>query len=259
MTMAKVGSPRTDLWISCPNPNSQAWLRLFCFPYAGGGTTQYHGWAKTLSPSIELYAVRFPGRESRLREAPHVRIEPLVEELSNALSPYFDKPFAFFGHSMGALVSFELTRLLSRQNGTQPLCLIVSGHRAPHLPERETPLYHLPDNELVHVMQERYNGIPQFVTSNPEILELFLPTIRADVTVLDTYCYREEGALSLPIAAFGGYSDPSVTQYELDQWGRHTTTAFSLRMFSGDHFYIQSAQNEMLQALNVELAHYLAR
>ncbi len=129
-----------DPWISTPAHRPDARMRLFCFPYAGGGTSAYNPWAKSLPDEIALYSIRLPGRESRLREAPHVRMAPLVQDLADALSPYLDLPFAFFGHSMGGLVTFELARQLRRQHAPQPLHLFVSSHRAPPAQPRSAAL-----------------------------------------------------------------------------------------------------------------------
>jgi medium-chain acyl-[acyl-carrier-protein] hydrolase len=175
MTMAATRPATIDPWISIPRPNPQARLRLFCFPYAGGGAAPYYPWAKSLSPFIELYAVRLPGRESRLREAPHIRLASLVDSLASALAPYFDRPFAFFGHSMGALIAFELTRMLHREQDIQPLHLFASAHRAPHLPDREPPLYQLPDAEFVEEIRERYNGIPPSILENADLIRRLTP------------------------------------------------------------------------------------
>jgi medium-chain acyl-[acyl-carrier-protein] hydrolase len=234
-------------------------LRLFCFPYAGGGTAAYFPWAKLLSPNIELYAVRLPGRESRMREASYLRIEPLVEDMAEVLSSYFDRPFVFFGHSMGALLAFELIRYLRRQNAQQPLHLVASGHRAPQLPDPYPPLYQLPDDEFIRQMDERYSGIPKVILENPELLAMFLPVMRADLTILDTYQYVEEPPLACPISVFGGDNDPSVNDDELSAWRSQTQSAFRLKLFDGDHFYLQGAQSQVVQAITQELSHYLAR
>jgi medium-chain acyl-[acyl-carrier-protein] hydrolase len=248
-----------DSWVVCPNQNPQAQMRLFCFPYAGGGAAAYFRWSQLLPPDVELYAIRLPGRESRLREAPYVRLVPLIEDMAGALTPYLDKPFAFFGHSMGASLAFELTRWLRRRNMPQPLHLVASGHRAPHLPDRHPPLYHLPDDDLVREMDERYNGIPKVILENAELLAMFLPAIRADLTILDTYQYEEEAPLACPISTFGGDDDPSVTEEELSGWRMQTQGTFRLRMFAGDHFYLQAAQTEIVQAIIQEMSHHLAQ
>jgi medium-chain acyl-[acyl-carrier-protein] hydrolase len=248
---------KTDPWMSFPNPNPQAQLRLFCFPYAGGGTAAYFPWAKLLPPEIALCSIRLPGRESRLRETPYVRMEPLVRDLAAALAPYLDRPYAFFGHSMGALIAFELARYLRREKMAEPLHLFASGHRAPQMPDPEPPLYLLPDDEFVRAMGERYDGIPQPILQSAELLELFLPVMRADATILDTYVYADEPPLACPISVYGGSDDPSVSRSELDGWRRQTQGACRLTTFVGGHFFLRSAQTQVVQNLSDELRRYL--
>lgn len=255
----KTASAPSNLWLSSPNTNTQARLNLFCFPFAGGGTAAYHPWLRLLPAGVALHSIRLPGRESRLREAPYVRIGPLVEDLADALASQLEMPFVFFGHSMGALLAFELLRCLRRRRAAQPLHFLVSGHRAPQLPDPDPPLYHLPDDELIREMDERYNGIPQAILESPELLQLFLPTIRADMTILDTYEYGAEPPFSFPISAFGGDRDASVNREELQAWHTQTQGTFRLRIFAGDHFFVQSAQAQVLQAINDELRPYLQR
>lgn len=259
MQITQKNPPTTvaDPWVICPNPNPRASLRLFCFPFAGGGAATFHPWARLLPPEVELYSIRLPGRESRMREAPFVRLLPLVEALAGALSPYFIEPFAFFGHSMGALLSFELTRHLRRQSAPQPVQLFAASHRAPQLPDPYPPLYHLPDDEFIAEMHQRYDGVPQAILSSDELRQLFMPVMRADATLLDTYTYIEEAPLALPITAFGGQQDRGVNARELDAWRNQTQSSFSLTMFAGNHFFLQGEQEALVQAIVKDLAPYV--
>jgi len=255
-TTYAASSATNNLWISCPAPDPQAKVRLFCFPFAGAGTAVYFPWAKSLSPFIELCAVRLPGRESRLRERPHTRLAPLMEELVVALGPYFDRPFVFFGHSMGSILAFELARTLVAKGLPQPLHLIVSGHRAPQLPDPRPPLYQLSDDRFVQEMQVRYNGIPSVILENEELLRLFLPAMRADITILDTYQYRDASPFTFPISTYSGQEDPSVTLSELQAWQKQTNAEFSLTRLPGDHFYFQNAKMPLLEKIDQELVPY---
>src|SRR5262245_28061439 len=140
MTFEKISSTTASAWLLCPNKNPQARLQLFCFPYAGGGAAAFFPWGKQLPAEIELYAIRLPGRESRLREAPYLQLSPLIEDLAEVLLPYLREPFAFFGHSMGSLIAFEMARYLRRQHAPFPCYLFASGYRAPHLPNPIPPM-----------------------------------------------------------------------------------------------------------------------
>lgn len=240
-------------WLFCHQPRATARLRLFCFPYAGGGASLYRTWAKRLAPSIEVCPVQLPGRENKLGEQPFTRLQPLVEAIAGALSPLLDTPFAFFGHSMGAIISFELARQLRRNRGLEPTHLFVSGHRAPHLPSDEPPTFELPEPELVEELR-RLNGTPQAALEHPELLELVLPVLRADMAVCQTYEYVDEPALKCPITAIGGLEDVDVSRERLAAWRQHTRAAFKLRMLPGDHFFLHSKQFDLLRIISREIA-----
>jgi len=175
-----------------------------------------------------------------------------VGAIAPVLLPYLDKPFAFFGHSMGGLVSFEVTRLLRREYGVSPVHLFVSGRRAPQIPPPSLPIHALPETEFILELR-RFNGTPQAVLENTELMQLLIPIIRADFAVLETYVYTDEPALNCPITVFGGLQDQEVSYNNLQAWQEHTNAAFSLQMFEGDHFFLHSAQSLLLQSLSQEL------
>lgn len=227
-------------------------MRLFCLPYAGGGAMTYRRWADSLSPSVEVCAVELPGRGMRLREKPFTRLDALVEAIAIAIRPDLDKPLALFGHSMGAIVSFELARLLRRQYGIDPVYLFVSGRRAPQIPHPKPPTYNLPEPAFLAELR-RLNGTPAAVLENTELLQLVLPTVRSDFEALETYRYQPEPPLDCAIAAFGGLSDAETNIQELEAWTEQTTAAFSLYMLPGDHFFLDSAQAQIVQCLTQHL------
>lgn len=241
-------------WLACPKPNPGAAVRLFCFPYSGAAASIYYPWAEMLPPSIEVCPVQLPGHGTRLREPLATRLTPQVEALAAGLAPACDRPFAFFGHSMGALLSFELARHLRRQGKPGPIHLFVSGHGAPHLPDRNPPLHQLPDDQFVAKLRE-LNGTPEEVLRHAELLQLLTPILRADFAVCETYVYQPEPPLDCPISAYGGLGDGYVNREELAAWQEQTTGRFSLRMFPGDHFYlnIPSNRTHLLMALAREL------
>lgn len=236
-------------WITYPKPNPEAKLRLFCFHYAGGGALSYRAFPGNLPSDVEVCPIELPGRGFRLLETPFTKIEPLIETLALTILSSLNKPFAFFGHSMGALVSFELARLLRKEYNQSPLHLFVSGHRAPQIPDRDPPIHALPKTEFLRQLC-RYNGTPKAVLENAELMELLLPTLRADFAVVETYAYSQSPPLDCPIATFGGLEDWKVSIEDLEAWRKQTSSAFSLEMFPGDHFYLHSAQTLLLQSLS---------
>ncbi|MCI0529785.1 MAG: thioesterase domain-containing protein, partial [Nitrospira sp.] len=183
-------------------------------------------------------------------------LSPLVQVIAQALFPYLDKPFAFFGHSMGALVSFELTRHLRRQYRLGPVHLFVSGHHAPQIPDPDPPVHTLPEPAFLEELS-RLNGTPKEVLEHTELMHLMLPTLRADFAVCETYTYTTEPPLDCPISAYGGLQDLEVSRDSLEAWQVQTRTSFSLRMFPGDHFFLHTAQPLLLRVLSWEL-HQLA-
>jgi medium-chain acyl-[acyl-carrier-protein] hydrolase len=234
-----------DEWIKLPEPNPQALLRIFCFPFGGGGASFYQTWTDSLPPEIELCPVQLPGRENRLREQPFAHLPALVETLSQILESYLNMPFAFFGHSMGAWIGFELARQLRREKKTGPVQLFVSGRRAPQLPNFETPKHQLPKSEFIKELR-RYNGTPELVLREPELMEFFLPLLRADFSILETYIYENEDPLNCSITAFGGIEDNKTSREDLEAWGEQTRRGFRLKMFPGDHFFLKSAREQLL-------------
>ncbi len=248
----------SNRWIACSQPHPKAALRLFCFPYAGGGTLSYRPWPKLL-PEIEVCPILLPGRERRLAESALTDFTALVAAIHSAILPYLDKPFAFFGHSMGGLLAFELTRKLRQLEVEQhqPLHLFISGCRAAQLPDPEPLMHSLPDDAFLEELR-RFNGTPEAVLANSELMALLLPTIRADFTAIRTYRYSPQPPLSCPITVFGGLQDGTVTYDQLTAWQSQTQADFSLHMLPGDHFFLDSAQLLLIQSITAKLVGSLA-
>ncbi len=246
-------APPAERWLAYREPNPRARLRLFCFPYAGGGASVYRGWAASLPGDVEVCPVQLPGRESRLRETPFTHWQPLVEALAEVLPPYFEMPFAFFGHSMGALLSFELARLLRRRGGALPVHLFVSGRRAPQLPAREEPIHELPEAQFIEKLRE-LNGTPEEVLQHGELMRLLLPILRADFGVNETHQFHDEEPFDFGISAFGGLGDEDVNREDLELWKTHTRGRFRLRMLPGDHFFLHGARDLIAEAMSRDLA-----
>lgn len=245
-----------DLWLPRHQPNPRAQIRLFCFPYAGAGISCFRSWAEYLPPEIEVCPIQLPGRENRRQEAPLTRMKLVIEKLAPLLQPYLDKPYAFFGHSMGALLSFELARELRRRNLPQPSRLLVSGCRAPQLPDLDPPLHRLPEAKFLTKLKN-LQGIPREVMASLELMQLFLPALRADFELLETYFYLNEKPFDFPITVFGGLEDNKVNVEELDVWREQTNAEFSLQMFSGDHFFLHTNNRQLLPDLAQQIKQLL--
>ncbi len=242
-----------DPWIVCDRPQPKGRARLFCFPYAGVGPAVFRAWCAALPADVEVCAVQPPGRGSRLRERAFTRMAPLVDGVADALKPWLDRPYAFFGHSLGGLVAFEVARTLRRMGLPHASHLFISARRAPHLQHPDPPMHGLPDALLVEEVQQRYGGIPQALLQEPELLQMTLPVLRADLEVLETYHIGERDRLDCFISVFGGQDDPSVGVEDLRAWQEYAGGGFSLKVFAGGHFFIQSAQQAFLQALAQDL------
>ncbi len=198
-----------------------------------------------------------PGRESRLREPPYTQIEPLIDALERDIFPYLDKPFAFFGHSMGGLISFELARRLYCKHQVEPDHLFISGRRAPQLQEKDPHIHELPEPEFLAEVK-RLNGTPEEVLAHAELLELIVPALRADLAVCHTYRYLPGTPLNCPITVLGGLGDETASREKIEPWRLQTTGPCKLHMFPGDHFFINHQQADILRIIRGELTSPLA-
>ena len=248
MTVTLTTSP----WLSCSRSQPGKKLRLFCFPYAGGAAHIFRTWPQSLPQTVEVCPVHLPGRGNRLAEPLFHRLDPLVHAATQALLPLLNQPFAFFGHSMGAVVAFELARHLRNAHHIEPRHLFMSGRRAPQIIENESPTYNLERTEFLEELR-RLNGTPVEVLEHPELIELMLPILRADFQVVETYEYEPDLPLNCPITAFGGLKDDRAKREFLEAWREQTNARFSLQMFPGDHFFLHSAQTLLLKVLSQEL------
>jgi surfactin synthase thioesterase subunit len=256
--MAGANGGNTGPWILRPRPVENARVRMFGFPYAGVGPSVFRPWTTELPSGLELLIVQLPGREGRWREPALKSISEIVPAVADALMPQLVEPFVFYGHSLGGLIAFEVTRLLRRRGAPLPLRLFLGAHRAPHLPNPHPPIRHLPDLEFIDQIRQRYDGIPQAVLDNPELLELMLPCLRADFHAYETYEYAEEAPLPCPVSAFGGEKDTYVTASEVAGWREQTAGPFRLRMTSGNHFFLQTHRPAIISGIREDLDGVLA-
>lgn len=243
---------RADGWLAWPAGESDVRLRLFCFPYAGGSGTLFRSWRMAMPPGVDVCGVQLPGRGARVRERHFRSVETLVPVLAEAILPLCDRPFAFFGHSVGALIGFEVARYLRREMGREPLLLIASGRRAPQLPSEQPPIYALPHDAFVEELR-RLEGTPDEILHDQELMNLLIPTLRADFEMCDTYEFRPGAPLSIPLTVYGGADDRDDTPPKLEAWRSATSGPFAMRLFPGAHFFIHTAEAQLLRAVSAEL------
>jgi len=222
--------------------------RLFCLPHAGAGASTYRPWAALIPDGLALTPLQPPGREERLSEPPFTSIREIARSLLSTVMRLADRPFFLFGHSMGALIAFELAHELRRLGLPEPSGLFLSGRRPPHRPVGRDPLYDLPDDVFVERLR-KLGGTPPEVFEYAELLELLLPTLRADFEACDTYRPLARSPLDLPIHVFGGRDDADVPPDELIEWNLHTTGTVSVTVFPGGHFYVMERRAELAAAV----------
>ena len=244
--------PDAQRWLRRVDPNPEARLRCFCLPYAGGSARIFQSWSQHLPASVDLCALELPGHGARLTEPPLDNMDAMLGAIAQVIQPLCDRPFVLFGHSMGALISFELARYCRRHGLPMPVHLYVSGHRAPQLPDPEPPVHTLPDDAFREKLM-RLQGTAPAVLANDEFMALLLPVLRADFTLCETYTYATEPPLPCPITAFGGTRDPSTQRGRLRAWRSQTQAKFTQHVLPGNHFFIHAAEASLLHPLNLSL------
>ncbi|WP_078393735.1 thioesterase II family protein [Shouchella patagoniensis] len=227
-------------WFLKPNILGNQTLRIICIPYAGGSAAIYKSWEKLAGKDVQLYALQLPGRGGRYEEKPYTQMDNLVIDLFNEIRELFqeDTPYIIFGHSMGALIGYELVRVIRKNGLNMPKHFIVSAAAAPSTP-RNGKTHKLSTQDLQNVLQD-YNGTPNEILENLEMLEMFLPSIRADFELVEEYCYTQDCPLNCPITALWGTKDHLVNIREIEKWKYHTDKKFQIKQFEGDHFFIHN-------------------
>lgn len=236
-------------WFLVGEHRPQARCRLFCFPFAGGGASAFHGWFKAFPETIEVVGVQPPGRESRLRETALEQSGSLTEAIADALEPELDRPFDLFGYSMGGIIAFEVARELRRRGAQLPGQLFVASRIAPQLPNTHPPLAHLGREAFLDSIRDYFQP-PEDAWQHPELLDLLLPTLRADFKICDTYVYSDEPPLNCPIHAFVGEGDRGAPSRFMQDWSRQTDCEFTLETLPGGHFFITSQLAQLQRKLN---------
>lgn len=225
--------------------------RLYCLPFAGGGPATYRLWPRSL-PGVELIAVQLPGRDPSRPERP---VDSMPELVAGVLASIRELqaadplPFALFGHSMGALIAYEVAVALEAEGGPAPTALFVSGRRPPDEVRQGEDVHDLPDDEFLDAMQRSYGGVPDAVRNEPELLALFLPALRADIRALETYEPRAGRRVQCPVRVYGGSQDRNPRASQLGGWQRVVASDITVRVFDGDHFYLVGGREALLADL----------
>ncbi|GIH95242.1 thioesterase II family protein [Planobispora siamensis] len=229
-------------------------LPLYCLPHAGGAASAFRAWQRKL-PGVAVQPVQLPGRESRHREPPYLRMEPLVSDLADAVLADVEasaagRRYALYGHSLGAIVAFELVREIRRRGGPAPVHLFVSGSDAPHLTYEDGPPVGKMNRQEVAALLRSLGGTPEWLLADPEALAMILPAVQADFTVKETYVYRDEPPLDLPISLLTSSADPRVSPDKTAGWRALTSARFAPYPFDGGHFAVfeQAARTHAIVA-----------
>ena len=221
-------------------------MRLFCLPFAGGSASAFHGWGERMSPHIEVWAAQPRGRGMRFKDAPRSTIALMAEDYLSVLRSNLELPFAFYGHSLGGLLSFEIARLLEQEGLPLPGCLFLGACAPPTLGLLHAEIRHLPDSTFLTTIQQRYGGIPEAVMNEPELLEIFLPALRAEYSAHETYDRREAVKVGSPIHAFAGIEDSELRPEQMGEWAVHTRSRFQLSVVAGSHFFLDTSSEQVL-------------
>ena len=236
------------IWDSKIDPS----LRLFCFPYAGGGASAFRDWVSFLPDDVELVALQLPGRENRINEPPYTELPLLINQLQISITSFLDVPSVFFGHSMGGTTAYELAYHLHQCGMTLPMRLVLSGSKTPHTPNRRPIMYSLPEQEFKQRLMEM-NGTPPDLLHNQELMDLLGPTLRADMQLVETWNREVSYPLEIPITVLGGETDEEVWHSELIEWEQYTNNEFEIFMFEGDHFFLHSEFPSVIGCINQTL------
>ena len=232
-------------WLRRGGGSTAPELRLFCLPYAGGGASMFRGWRLPAGVEAEVWGVQPPGRENRWREPLLRSSEAMTAEITAALQGMLDLPYAIFGHSMGALLAYEVVRALRAEGAPPPVRLLVSAHRAPHLPAWRSAISPLPEREFLERLAEMARP-SSAVILDPEVVDAFAPMMRADFELCENYRYRPGEPLDVPVSCFGAVDDPEVRMDELEAWRQHTTGEFRLHPFRGGHLFLRDHRDDLL-------------
>lgn len=249
-TRGEGGTPKAETVIYRPKPKVEPRARLFCFPYAGAGAAIFRLWPAHLPDDVEVISLHPPGRAHRLREPPLRRVEAMVGVAIESFRDLLDRPFAVFGHSLGAVTAAEFVRVAS-EAGQDASHLFVSSR--PPFPPRTRQLHKLADKDFVVAIVERYQGIPNEILAHADLLELLLPALRADIEALEMFNFADRAKIGCPTSVFGGEADPTISLADLQAWRDEVLGPCDVRVFAGDHFYLNTQTKALLAEISAKL------
>ncbi len=238
----------TARWFTAPGTRADATCQLYCLPYAGAGAGAFRQWPRVFPPAIDVQLVQLPGREHRIAEPPEFD----AAEVAAVIAARADRPYAIYGHSMGARLGFLVVRELRRRGGRLPVRLYVGGARPPDDRDLLAIAADLPEEQFVQRLRE-VGGMPEEVLDEPELRELMLPILRADLRWLDVYQHTPEPPLPVPIVAFAGSRDPELASGTVDGWQRHTAGPFRLHTIDGGHFFLDDDRDTLVRLVSTDL------
>ncbi len=244
-------------WFSPQRQSQAARINLFCFHHAGGAASFYKQWPGAMSPQVQVIPVQMPGREARYGEAFSTSIEDMVSELMLHKDVFSNKPYAIFGHSLGALFGFELARRLAARDGPAPRFLVASGHGGPRRHAADEKLHILPDDKFISRMREKYGGISDEVMASEELLEFLLPRFRADIGIAELHASQDDHPVRFPVVVMHGRNDKSVSIEDVNGWQSKTMGKVSIHEFDGDHFFVETNESQVIGVVNKLLADQL--
>lgn len=241
--------------LKCLSPRPMASLRLLCIPFAGGGALAFRDWPALLPLHVEAFAVQLPGREDRLREPALDDWQPMMTALVDAVAPLPRMPTAIFGHSLGAVIALELARWMQARQPGLLRHAFASGRPWPGATTAERrDLHALPDDALLQALDRQYGSLATSL-SHPDIREMTLPILRADLRLLDSYRYAPSPPLACPLTVYAGSDDPMTSALAIEGWREETSGAFEARTFDGGHFFLESHREALVAELAARLQH----
>ncbi|MEN3614746.1 alpha/beta fold hydrolase [Plantactinospora sp. ZYX-F-223] len=247
-------SDDSDLWIRRFHQAPDSRVQLVCFPHAGGSASFYFPMSEALAPVVEVLSIQYPGRQDRRREQCLDKIEDMADQVLRTLRPQIDTPVAFFGHSMGAVIAYEVARRLEHEAGVTLAALFASGRRAPSRSREEA--LHLRGEASIIAELRALSGTNAALLDDEELRQMILPAVRADYRAIERYRHRPGPELSCPMYVLVGASDPRTTRDEADAWRQHTTGEFTVQVFPGGHFYLTEVASRVIGAISDGLLPY---